>query len=198
MSQKTALLCPSPCPPHFPLSFLVREDGSSCSHLLAHLQGEAQASRSLPGLTFLLPLGPHCCLTLCWGQGWCEWQLICLLFHTKWLFCLIPLLLPQFSPWGKKFNELYHLLVPYPKLICLLVFNQLHSASDQWAPRLHLVFHLRLLSLLSPLLILREIVKRKFFMQVWSFTQYGCILGSLLLTDAELLGVAGRFGALSL
>lgn len=86
---------------------------------------------------------------------------------------------------------------------CLLIFNQLHFASDQWAPwhapPPHLLLHLRPLSHHTALFILREIVRRKSFMEVWSLTQYGCsTTGPLLLIDTAMVGMARWLGALSL
>ena len=52
------------------------------------------------------------------------------LLHTEWVKFLASLPFSSFSPWGKKSNELSQ-PVHYQKVIRLLIFDQLHFASDQ-------------------------------------------------------------------
>lgn len=123
------------------------------------------------------------------------------LLHTEWVKFLASLPFSSFSPWGKKSNELsqpVHSLSEsdlsahfWPAALCQW------SVSNLTPPPIFLL-HLRPLSHHSALFILREMVKRKFFVVVRSLIQYGCPTRSLLLTDAAMVDMARRVGVLSL
>lgn len=166
MSQKIAVSFPSSCP-HFTSHFTswLERKPFSCSYLLAHLQGQA-GGLALPFWADVqwcsfFSLGLHCWLNLAAPVLRAGTEPMAteppFILH-KWIFSSFSSSPSSSSPPVSS----SHLSIPYQKLICLLIFKDLHSANDQWASRLHLTFHVRPLSLLSPLFILREIVDGKF------------------------------------
>lgn len=141
VSQKTVLSFSSPVSIHSLISFWVREEWYSCFYLLAHLQGEASGFTLSLGLICIDVLSPFGCTLFSEPGGPCAegrngTSSSSSAFYSSQsqfsLSCLFLFFIQSLG--GTNPMSSNHLPILYQKLICLLIFDWLHSASDQWAP----------------------------------------------------------------